>query len=224
MFPGTGFRRRIKVTGEPCEAKMLEGESKRRLTRGMVLASAALAAVAAAAAWVAVDLNARWRLRFGCVEAGALYRSAQPTPKQLDRIISKYGIRTIVNLRRPQDDGRENDAEIREEEKLAAARGVKFVNIPYTDKDRQQHIAKFLDVAADPSNRPILVHCSAGKERSGVMVAAYRIRRHGWTLEQALREMESYGFDPDDGRNFKEAVEEFAAMEAAGGKSKGKGE
>jgi len=58
-------------------------------------------------------------------------------------------------------------------------------------------VKKFLHIMKDPSNYPVLAHCSRGKERGGVMVAAYRIRVNGWTVRQALREMERSGFDPD---------------------------
>ncbi len=175
-------------------------------------------AVGVAIKWYSSNV---WKFRFGIVEDGALYRSAQPSAKQLERIVARYGIRTVVNLRRS---GTDDGANFQEEESAAKAIGIEFINIPYTNDDAQEHIAKFLNVMCDSAKRPVLVHCSAGKERTGVMVAAYRISRHGWTLEKALAEMEDYGFDPADGQRFVEAVREFARRFAAGARTDGRSE
>ena len=41
--------------------------------------------------------------------------------------------------------------------------------------------------------KSVLVHCAAGKDRTGYMVAAYRVERQDWRLEQAVQEMVRYG-------------------------------
>ncbi|MCX7805423.1 MAG: tyrosine-protein phosphatase [Planctomycetota bacterium] len=190
-----------------------KGGMKRSHLKWIVAGAVLAVATGGAIKWYS---SAVWKFRFGIVEEGVLYRSAQPSVAQLERVASRYGIRTVVNLRKP---GPEDGGNFPEEAAAAKALGIEFVNIPYTNECAQQHIASFLEVMADPSRRPVLVHCSAGKERTGVMVAAYRISRHGWTLERALAEMQDYGFDPADGRRFVEAVREFARALAAGGKT-----
>jgi tyrosine-protein phosphatase SIW14 len=45
----------------------------------------------------------------------------------------------------------------------------------------------------DPAQK-IFVHCYYGEDRTGVMVAAYRIAQHNWTADQAITEMDSFGF------------------------------
>ena len=54
---------------------------------------------------------------------------------------------------------------------------------------------RFLTLVAEPTRRPVLVHCEQGFHRTGILCAAYRIRACGWALEQALEEMRAYGFD-----------------------------
>jgi protein tyrosine/serine phosphatase len=58
-------------------------------------------------------------------------------------------------------------------------------------------LAQFLQVVDDPANQPVFVHCVGGRHRTGVMTAAYRMARQGWTPDQAFQEMKSYKFGAD---------------------------
>jgi hypothetical protein len=42
------------------------------------------------------------------------------------------------------------------------------------------------------------------------MVAAYRMKAQGWTLERALAEMREFGFDPAEGPKYQADIEEFS--------------
>ena len=44
------------------------------------------------------------------------------------------------------------------------------------------------------NNLPVFVHCQIGRDRTGCAIGAYRIAKQGWTAEQAIQEMERYGF------------------------------
>lgn len=39
-------------------------------------------------------------------------------------------------------------------------------------------------------------HCKRGKERTGMVAAAWRIRMQGWSVKKAIAEMRSMGFSP----------------------------
>lgn len=73
---------------------------------------------------------------------------------------------------------------------------MQFVSLPWTGYESPDHaqVAEFLQLIRDNPDKQIFVHCRRGAERTGVMVAAYRISVEGWTPEQALAEMEEFKF------------------------------
>jgi tyrosine-protein phosphatase SIW14 len=59
------------------------------------------------------------------------------------------------------------------------------------------HMAEgFLKVVDDPTNRPVLVHCLAGRDRTGIMCAIYRMEFDQWDNRKAADEMQRFEFDP----------------------------
>jgi tyrosine-protein phosphatase SIW14 len=50
---------------------------------------------------------------------------------------------------------------------------------------------------ADSTNYPIFVHCQHGQDRTGVIVALYRIFYEQWTPQAAHDEMMNMGFHPE---------------------------
>ena len=128
---------------------------------------------------------------FRVVSRGVLYRSGQPRGIGL-HWARFHGIRTLVNLRSPTSSG------TAEEAAFAERHGIQFRNIHVGIKRNRiaESVAEFLSVIRDPSNFPVLVHCSRGKERSGVMSAIYRIERDGWDNHRALEEMYQLGVSP----------------------------
>ena len=67
---------------------------------------------------------------------------------------------------------------------------------------------RFLKVMRDPENHPVFVHCAHGADRTGFMVAAYRVVEQGWTVEEAVAEMHNFGFHPV-WRQISEYLEKF---------------
>ena len=120
----------------------------------------------------------------GKVDDG-LWRSAQPTGVGF-RSAGALRIRTVVDLRAGHSDA-----------PALAGTGIRSVSIPMHQCDvSEDDLVAFLTVATDPAMRPVLVHCAEGRDRTGVCVAAYRMAIEGWSLDDARREMRSYGAMP----------------------------
>jgi protein tyrosine/serine phosphatase len=104
------------------------------------------------------------------VVVGELYRSAQPSATQTARYEKSYGIRTIVNLRGENVGKPWYDAEIAEARKL----GIAHVDFRMSAKRElsQAQAADLIGILAR-AQKPILVHCQAGADRSGLASALY---------------------------------------------------
>ena len=126
---------------------------------------------------------------FGTVVKGALYRSAQPDKNGWKILHTRYGIKTVFDLRRNKPD----EPWAVTEHRFCQRHGISYVKMPVgasrlTDAQLQQ----FIEAIADPSRQPILVHCELGKARTGVLVAAYRIVAQGWSYKSAVAEFLQY--------------------------------
>ena len=115
-----------------------------------------------------------------------VYRGAQPTDDGFKDLAS-LGIKTVVDLRLI---GEHSQAD---EEKIVKALGMRYVSIPMkgmsTPKDDQ--IKAVLALFNDAN--PVFVHCRRGADRTGTVIAAYRISHDGWANGKALTEAKSYG-------------------------------
>jgi len=115
------------------------------------------------------------------------YRGAEPTAQCLERL-DALGVRTIVNLRDEEKAStvEQNDAE---------AHGMRYFNVPLSGigKPALADVQKTLSIIRTPGNQPVFLHCKRGADRTGAIVAAYRIQVEGWTAERALEEAKSFG-------------------------------
>lgn len=126
---------------------------------------------------------------FGVVSP-TLLRGGQPRDGGL-AALKNAGVKTIVNLRDGEDD-------IAEEAEVARSLGLKYVSIPLSvfGSVSNDEINQFLSVTNSQNNQPVFVHCRQGQDRTGTMVAMYRMKEQGWTADKAYQEMKDYGFHP----------------------------
>jgi protein tyrosine phosphatase (PTP) superfamily phosphohydrolase (DUF442 family) len=117
-----------------------------------------------------------------------LYRGAQPGPEGF-RELQRLGIRTVVNLRSMHSD----QDEMRE---AGLADGdLGYVRIPmHAWHPEDEDLVRFLRIVSDASRTPVFVHCQHGADRTGVIVAAYRMVVEGWIAQDAIREMREGGY------------------------------
>jgi len=118
-----------------------------------------------------------------CKITDGVWRGAQPTAEGFAEL-KRLGVKTVVNLRALHSD--------RDELK---GLGLNYVHLPMTalipDDDV---VAAFIKVATDPHFRPVFVHCQHGADRTGVVIAAYRVTVQGWPMKKARRELPLFGF------------------------------
>ncbi|WP_371076581.1 MULTISPECIES: dual specificity protein phosphatase family protein [unclassified Sinorhizobium] len=113
---------------------------------------------------------------FHTVIAGELYRSAQLPPAQLEAYIRAKGIATIVNLRGENDHARWYADEVATAEKL----GVKHIDFKMSaTKILPPEKADQLVAILKAAPKPILIHCEAGADRSGLASVIYSERVAG---------------------------------------------
>lgn len=116
-----------------------------------------------------------------------LYRGGQPKAGGLQKL-KALGVKTIVNLRGEDDHSRAENEEAR-------SLGLRYygISLPGFSKPRDEEVQRILDIINDPENQPVFVHCRRGADRTGTIIACYRISHEGWSAEQAKNEARRYG-------------------------------
>ena len=159
-----------------------------RLNRLVVCALLLLGAVTVARGQEAKASKPRYEElpNFGRVNE-RLYRGGQPAKGGINKLAA-LGVNTIINLR---DDDQRASTEA-EQAKLA---GLRYFNVPFRRLGRptDSQINEVLSLIDAPENGVVFVHCRRGADRTGTVIAIYRISHDNWTDQEAKREAESFG-------------------------------
>jgi protein tyrosine phosphatase (PTP) superfamily phosphohydrolase (DUF442 family) len=150
--------------------------------------AATLLALFAAAALAQEQAEARDKELPNFHEVNArLFRGGQPKPGGLKKLAAR-GVKTVINLRG-------DDKLMLDEEREAESLGMRYFNLPLPlgGRPSREQIARALALINAPENQPVFVHCRKGADRTGVVVAAYRITHDHWTGAEAQREADEYG-------------------------------
>lgn len=117
-----------------------------------------------------------------------LIRGSRPDGREAE-LATQFSLRGMVNLCAEGEDDKPVEG-------VTRLRLYVFDNTAPLEAQVEQFIL-FVDQHA-----PVYVHCEAGQGRTGVFVACYRMRRDGWSLEQALAEAKAKGLQLDCQENF----------------------
>jgi len=130
-----------------------------------------------------------------------LFRGAQPDGAGV-KSLQRLGVKLIINLRMPGD-------ALKTEEPEALACGITYTNIPLRGlgRPRDDDIKRILGLIEE-SSAPVFIHCEHGCDRTGTIIACYRIEHENWTTAAALEEARRYGMSPVE-RGMRQFVEQF---------------
>ena len=154
------------------------------------------------------DTKSREPLRnYAVVWENKLTRSGLPYKDSGWQWLRDHGTNTIVTFR-PQHDV--------DYEKFGFKRVLR-IPLSGTQVPTDEQVNQFLAFIQDPANWPVDIHCSAGKDRTGMMAALARYAIDGWPMDKALAESRLYR----DGHDLPEKrvawLESWAANHKPGG-------
>jgi protein tyrosine phosphatase (PTP) superfamily phosphohydrolase (DUF442 family) len=117
-----------------------------------------------------------------------VYRGAQPTDEGFQSL-ARLGVHTVIDL---QESG---SARAIGEEKAVKAAGMQYINVPMEGMQTpaNESVTKVLAVLESGNNGPVFVHCHRGADRTGGIIACYRIEHDHWGSQKALSEARSMG-------------------------------
>lgn len=133
---------------------------------------------------------------FGIVEEGHVYRAAALTPASLKKVYDEHKIKTIIDLGGFDTDPLADRIAQESAESLGITRYVFPLSGDGTGNPNAYVAA--LRVLADESSHPVLVHCSAGAQRTSGCIIMYR--EFIQNADKAAAREEAFGFrhDPND--------------------------
>lgn len=134
------------------------------------------------------------RVAPGVLRGAQAGRDGYATLKQL-------GVKTVIDMRTTEN-----------EKAAVEAAGMKAIAVPIemTRNGLKEKVDRVVALMADPANQPVYVHCRHGQDRTGIVVAAYRLKQQGWSLADAEAEMQAFGFN-NVWVNFKKFIRQYGA-------------
>lgn len=130
----------------------------------------------------------------GCVRAvynnfhalgGGMFRSSQPSPRQIRTYQRRYGIRSIINLR-----GRHDYGSFLYEDEVCRELGIELHNVKlYSRTPPSVEEVHAMDALFARIAYPALLHCKSGADRAGLGAALYRVLKLGHPVADAMKEL-----------------------------------
>lgn len=136
--------------------------------------------------------------RWGAVQEKQIYRSGRLHPALVKDMLAEHNIQVIIDLTCDQPGRAEQEAEKQAAQEL----GIERTSFPLggngTGDINNYAGAIRTIVAAQQANKPVWIHCAAGSQRTGGVVACYRMLIEQTEPSTVHAEMVQYDWDPDD--------------------------
>lgn len=114
-----------------------------------------------------------------------LFRGGRPTEEGL-ACLAKMGVSIVIS-----EEGKYKDLR-----KPVERLGMQYVSMFWECSfPKDNTFAKFLQLLRDNPGKKVFVYCHYGDDRTGMMIAAYRMAEQGWTAAEAKEEMKDFGFN-----------------------------
>ena len=119
---------------------------------------------------------------YGVIWPHELTRSGLPRSDMGWTWLREQGVRSIVTFRT------ENDVDYR------SFGFDNVMHLPLTGSvmPTEKQAIEYLKFVQNPRNQPVHIHCTAGRDRAGMMAALVRYSVDGWRLDDALKEARQY--------------------------------
>lgn len=135
---------------------------------------------------------------FGVVEEGRIYRSGQISSSLIKETIAKHKIAMIISLSADST----NNADKVAEKQTAAELGIERLVFPLGGSgtgDVNSYANAIAAICrAKKEQKPVLIHCDAGVQRTGGVLAAYQLLVEKKDVASVVEEMRRYGWNPKD--------------------------
>jgi tyrosine-protein phosphatase SIW14 len=117
-----------------------------------------------------------------------ILRGGQPSDDGFKKLAER-GVKTVIDLRWV------DEHDIPHEKRTVEENGMRFISIPMKGLGAPtlEQLSKALSVLEDSNNWPVFVHCRRGSDRTGTVLACYRISHDHWQNRKALEEAKTYG-------------------------------
>lgn len=133
--------------------------------------------------------------RWGVVVPGEIYRSGQLTPPMLDKMLKKHGINTVIDMQLNDIHDVNQQAEVQ----YAAEHGLthhRFGLAGDGTGDVNSYVGALATILeCQKAGEPVLVHCAAGSQRTGGVVAFYRLLIEKADPKDVWAELETYDWN-----------------------------
>ena len=127
------------------------------------------------------------------VRKNELYRSAEMKPAEIALVVKEKGIKTVLDVRANPND---LSPEYTGEQQALSEVGVTYSSFPMVGSKElsKKSVLELLDLV-DKTEPPMLVHCTSGTHRSGLVAAIWLMERDGVSFDEAMKQLSArYGY------------------------------
>lgn len=119
------------------------------------------------------------------------YRGGRPSPQEIAALRRELHVKTMIRLNRGDASADRIAARLADVNLIEIPLNPKLVGS--SDPATRAGVEQAFLALADPKNGPVYIYCDQGRDRTGFVVALYRARIQGWSLERIRTELARHG-------------------------------